>query len=104
MGLEGSDPRPPLRGRRGSSCYGVCACDFLSYRRILTRHEGVLILQLCPELVGADASHSILCEAQVSGLPTLQAVERVAQHLLCQLDSLCEGGRSAFVGVAEGQG
>jgi hypothetical protein len=82
----------------------ACACDCLSYIRILTHHEGVLILQLCPELVGADASHSILGEAQVGGLTTLQAVERVAQHLLCHLDSLCERGGSVFVGVAKGQG
>lgn len=107
MGLEGSNLRTPLRRRRGSSCYGMCACDFLSYLsyiRILTHHERYLTVLLRPEVVGTYAPHSILCEAQVGGLVTLQAVERLAQRLLGRLDPLSEGERSAFVRVAEGQG
>jgi hypothetical protein len=87
-----------------SSCHGVCACDFLSYGRILTLHEGFLMVHLYTKLVAADAPHSILCEAQVGGLVTLQAVERLAQHLPGHLDALSEGGRSVCVGVAEGKG
>ena len=79
----------------------ACACDFLSYMRILKRHEGFVHLR--PEVVGTHAPHSILSEAQVGEHTTLQAVERLAQHLLGQLDPPSEGGRSAFVGVAEGQ-
>jgi hypothetical protein len=97
-------------GNASPRCVGIqadglnpCACDFLSYIRILTHHEEFLIVHLRPELVGADAPHSILCEAQVGGLVTLQTVERLAQHLLGHLDPLSEGGRSAFVRVAEGQ-
>jgi hypothetical protein len=66
--------------------------------------EGFLIVHLYTELVVADAPHGILCEAQVGGLVTLQAVERLAQRLLGRLDPLSEGERSAFVRVAEGQG
>ena len=79
-------------------------CDFLSYIRILTRHEEYLIAHLRPKVVSTDAPHSILCKAQVDGLATLQALEWLAQHLLRHLDPLSEGGRSALVGVAEGQG
>ena len=79
-------------------------CDFLSYIRILTRQEGFLIAHLRPKVVGADAPYGIFCEAQVVGLATLQAIKRLAQHLLRHLDPLSEGGRSAFVGVTEGQG
>ena len=82
----------------------ACVCDFLSYIRILTHHEGFLIVHLRPEVVSAYAPHGILCEAQVGRLIALQTVERVAQHLLGHFDSLSEVGRSAFVGVAEGQG
>ena len=79
-------------------------CEFLSYIRILTRHEGFLITHLRPKVVGACAPYGIFCEAQVGGLAVLQALERLAQHLLRHLDPLSEGGRSALVGVAEGQG
>ena len=79
-------------------------CDFLSYIRILTHHEEFLIVHLRPKVVGADAPYGILCEAQVGGLTTLQALERLVQHLLRHLDPLSEGGWSAFVGVTEGQG
>ena len=61
-------------------------------------------MHLRPEVVGAYAPHCILCEAQVGGLVTLQAGERLAQHLLGHLDPLSEVGRSVCVGVAEGQG
>jgi hypothetical protein len=63
-----------------------------------------LIVHLRPEVVGTYAPHSILCEAQVGELATLQAVERLTQHLPGHLEALCEGGRSVFVRVAQSQG
>ena len=61
-------------------------------------------MRLRPEVVGTDAPYGIFGEAQVGGLVTLQAVERLTQHLLGHLDPLSEGGGSVCVGVAEGQG
>ena len=79
-------------------------CDFLSYIGIFTHHGEFLTAYLRSEVVGTEVLHSILCEAQVGRLATLQAVEQLAQHLLRHLDPLSEGGGSAFVGVTEGQG
>jgi hypothetical protein len=61
-------------------------------------------VHLRPEVVGTYAPHSMLCEAEVVELATLQPVERLTQHLPGHLDALCEGGRSVFIRVAESQG